>query len=466
MLHGRKQLRLANLRYSVLALGDSSYERFCETGRQFDTRLTALGATRLAPRVDCDVDFEEPAQQWLEAMTAAVIADAQRPAPLPEAAAPPRAAAAATVHTRKNPFHALVLANQRLTARGSTKDVRHCELSLDGSAMHYEPGDSLGVVPRNAARDVDALLTALGLRGDEAVTAGDQLLALRDALLEHYEIGTLSAAVVRRYAACTGDEELEQLATNELELARYMHGRDLLDLVRAHPPRGLDAQTLAKLLRPLSPRLYSLASSATATPGEAHLTIGIVEYEAFGRQRRGVVSGTLAGIAEGERAPVYLHRNPSFRLPADQRASIVMIGAGTGVAPFRAFIAEREAVGATGRNWLVFGDRSFELDFLYQTEWLAWRKNGLLTRLDVAFSRDQAHKVYVQSRLAEHGAALWDWLQDGAHLYVCGDATRMAPDVEAALLAVVRKHGALSDDDARGYLLELQRARRYQRDVY
>jgi sulfite reductase (NADPH) flavoprotein alpha-component len=466
LLHGRKPLRLAKLRYSVLALGDSSYEKFCETGRQFDARLAELGASRLTARVDCDVDFEAPAQQWIEAVTKAIGAAAQASEVAPQLGAAPRLAVAGTVHTRKNPFHAAVLVNQRLTARGSSKDVRHLELSLEGSAMHYEPGDSLGVVPRNAEADVDTLLAALGMRAGAPVTAGGREVALRDALLEHCEIGTLSAALVRRYAEATGNAALFQLAANEIELARYVHGRSVRDLVRAHPPHGVDAQTFAKLLQPLAPRLYSLSSSSAATPDEAHLTVGIVEYEAFGEVRRGVVSGALAQIAEGAVAPVYLHRNPAFRLPADTRAAIVMIGAGTGIAPFRAFVADREAFGAKGRNWLVFGDRSFELDFLYQTEWLGWRKNGLLTRLDVAFSRDQERKIYVQHRLAENGAVLWAWLRDGAHLYVCGDAARMAPDVEAALLAVVREHGAMSDDDARRYLLELQRARRYQRDVY
>ena len=466
LLHGRKPVRLSKVRYSVLALGDSSYEKFCETGRQFDARLEALGARRFGTRVECDVDFETEAQKWIETTVATVAADVGVPAAAAAPAAVLRPVATVDAYTRKNPFHAAVLVNQRLTARGSSKDVRHVELSLEGSGTHYEPGDSLGVVPRNRAADVDALLAVLGMRADAPVTAGGQALELRDALLGHYEIGTLNAAFVRRYATGTGDDGLAQFATNEIELARYVHGRDVLDLVRTHPPRGLDAEAFATLLRPLAPRLYSIASSEGATPDEAHLTVGLVEYEALGRSRRGVVSCALADLAEGAAAPVYLHRNPSFRLPADARAPIVMIGAGTGIAPFRAFVAEREAVGAKGKNWLVFGDRSFELDFLYQTEWLGWRKKGLLTRIDVAFSRDQEHKVYVQNRLAEHGAALWAWLQDGAHLYVCGDAARMAPDVESVLLSVLRQHGGLGDDDARAYLLELQRARRYQRDVY
>ena len=463
LLHGRKAPRLEHTRYAVLALGDSSYEKFCETGRQFDARLESLGAKRLSARVDCDVDFEDAAQRWIETVASAVADSA--PASEPTLAVP-RPSSTTNTYTRKNPFRAAVLANQRLTSRGSSKDVRHIELELDGSSIHYEPGDSLGIVPRNRADEVEALLAALRLPPDAPVESEGQTLELRAALLERCEIGALSAAFVRRYASAVSSVDLARLAENEIELARYARGRDLLDLVTQCPPHALDAAAFAKLLRPLAPRLYSLASSQAATPDEAHLTVSVVEYEALGRDRRGVVSGPLAELDDDATLPVYLQRNTAFRLPAAADAPIVMIGSGTGVAPFRAFIAEREAAGAKGRNWLVFGDRSFEHDFLYQAEWLHWRRNGILTRLDVAFSRDQEHKIYVQHRLLEHGAALWAWLQENAHIYVCGDAARMAPDVESALLAVIREHGALSDDDARNYLLELQRARRYQRDVY
>jgi sulfite reductase (NADPH) flavoprotein alpha-component len=468
LLHGRKAPRLGKKRYAVLALGDSSYEKFCETGRQFDARLEALGAERLAPRAECDVDFEATASAWIDTVVATVATEAAAQASASPAAplSAPQRTHRAAAYSRKSPYAALVLTNQRLTARGSSKDVRHVELSLEGSGIEYEPGDSLGVVPRNRDDDVAALVAALGMPADAPVAADGKTMALRDALAEHCEIGTLSATFVRRYAEAVGDAELAAFATNEIELARFVHGRDVLDLVRAHPPRGLDATGFVKLLRPLAPRLYSIASSAVATPDEAHLTVGVVEYEAFGRARRGVVSGALADLAEGAAAPIYLQRNPAFRLPADGDAPIVMIAAGTGIAPFRAFVMQREALGAKGRNWLIFGDRSFELDFLYQSEWLGWRKKGVLTRIDVAFSRDQEHKVYVQHRIAEQGAALWAWLKEGAYLYVCGDAARMAPDVEAALLGVARQHGALSDDDARSYLVELKRARRYQRDVY
>lgn len=464
LLQGRKPPRLEQARYAVLALGDSSYEQFCATGRQFDARLQELGAQRLLERAECDVDFETAAAEWIEAVATKVAADtdlAVSAIPVERHAAP-----VAQAYTRKNPFHAEILANQRLTARGSSKDVRHLELSLDGSSIHYEPGDSLGVVPRNSSAAVDALLAALRFDPEAVVTADPGELPLRTALAERYEIGLLGTALVRRYAAATADEELAKLAADAAALKGFARGRDLRDLVAERPPRGLTPADFVKLLQPLAPRLYSLASSTKANPDEAHLTVGLVEYESLGRARRGVVSGPLAELAEGETVPVYLQRNTGFRLPADPHAAVVMIGAGTGVAPFRAFVAEREALGSAGRHWLVFGDRSFELDFLYQAEWLAWRKRGALARLDVAFSRDQPNKIYVQHRLREHGAELWAWLKNGAHLYVCGDAERMAPDVEEALLEIARRHGGLRDDAAREYLLDLTRARRYQRDVY
>ncbi|HET7607534.1 MAG TPA: assimilatory sulfite reductase (NADPH) flavoprotein subunit [Gammaproteobacteria bacterium] len=464
LLHGRKPPRLDDVRYAVLALGDSSYEQFCATGRVFDARLAELGAQPLQPRTECDVDFETEAASWIEAVVAKVAADAHTAAPAMTAER--HSAAVTHAYTRKNPFAAELLVNQRLTARGSSKDVRHLELSLDASSMHYEPGDSLGVVPRNSAAEVDALLAALRFDPEAPVPTEPGELPLRTALVERYEIGVLGAQLVRRYAGATGDAELERLAADADAFKRFARGRDLRDLVAQRPPRGLDPAGFVRLLQPLAPRLYSIASSAKVTPDEAHLTVGVVGYESLGRARRGVVSGALAEVAEGDSVPVYLQRNTGFRLPSDPSAAIVMIGAGTGIAPFRAFVAEREALDAAGRHWLVFGDRSFELDFLYQADWLAWRKRGVLARLDVAFSRDQASKIYVQHRLREHGAELWAWLQDGAHLYVCGDAEHMAPDVEQALLDVARRHGGLKDDAASEYLLELQRARRYQRDVY
>ena len=468
LLHSRKAPRLDHLKYSVLALGDSSYEKFCETGRQFDARLQALGAQPLHARTECDVDFSEPAQQWIDAVVGQ-LAQAHGAQAQP-AAAPARAlASVSNAYTRKNPFHAPVLANQRLTAQGSSKDVRHVELSLEGSNIHYEPGDSLGIVPRNVESEVDTLLAALHYDAERAVTVSGQEMPLRQALIEHLDIGPVTRALVERYAAAVPATALDGLleAGNEAQLEDYVHGRHLLDLVLDHPPKGLDAGAFAQTLRPLAPRLYSIASSLRATPDEAHLTIGLVQYQSLGRDHRGVVSGWVAALTgEDANAPVYLQRNPAFRLPAQQDAPVIMIGPGTGVAPFRGFMAEREASGATGRNWLFFGDRSFQTDFLYQAEWLEWRKRGLLQRIDVAFSRDSTPKTYVQHRMREQGRDLYAWLQEGAHLYVCGDAGSMAPDVDRALREVIAQHGALSTDQVDEYVLQLQRERRYQKDVY
>ncbi|HEX7117053.1 MAG TPA: assimilatory sulfite reductase (NADPH) flavoprotein subunit [Steroidobacter sp.] len=467
LLHSRKAPKLDHVQFSVLALGDSSYEKFCETGRRFDAQLEALGARRLHALTECDVDFQPLAEQWINAMVEKLghIEVSAKPA----ASSPARSTASiATAYTRKNPFAAPVLVNQRLTARGSTKDVRHIELSIEGSGIHYEPGDALGVVPRNHSMVVSELLDALPFDPESAVTVGGGSMSLRDALTEHFDIGLLTRSLLERYSAAVKSDALSALLAPErqADLDRFLHGRHLIDLVLEYPPSGLEVAQFTALLRPLAPRLYSIASSPRATPDEVHLTVRLVAYESLGRSRRGVVSSALAELTgETATAAVYPHRNPAFRLPDDPDAPVIMVGPGTGVAPFRAFLADREAVGARGRNWLFFGDRSFRHDFLYQTEWLAWRKKGLL-RLDVAFSRDTDRKIYVQHRLQEHGAEIYSWLENGAHLYVCGDAQHMAPDVERTLLGMIEQHGARSRELAAEYLLELQRSRRYQKDVY
>ena len=469
LLNGRKAPRLEHLKYAVLALGDSSYEKFCETGRQFDARLEALGAARLHPRGDCDVDFEPAAQRWIDGVLQRVEPEVSSGARLEAVGADRRMASISNAHTRKNPFIAPVLANQRITARDSTKDVRHLELSIDGANLHYEPGDALGVVARNRAENVDALLAQLPFDPQTPIAIDSQAtVRLRQALAERYEIGPINLAFLQRYAQAIRSKELAaRIDGGSAELSRYVRDRHLGDVVAEHGAGGLDANAFTNLLRPLAPRLYSIASSQRTAPDEVHLTVSVVEYTTLERARRGLVSGQLAD-ATGEDAnlPIYLHRNPGFRLPADPTAAIVMIGPGTGVAPFRAFVAERAALGCSGRNWLFFGDRSFETDFLYQNEWLAWRKRGVLSNIDVAFSRDQSEKTYVQHRLAKRGAELWRWIEEGACLYVCGDAERMAPDVHRALIEVIARHGGRSDQEAKEYLIDLQRQRRYQRDVY
>jgi sulfite reductase (NADPH) flavoprotein alpha-component len=471
LLHGRKAPRLEHLKYAVLALGDSSYEKFCETGRRFDVQLEALGAHRFHPCIECDVDFHAPAQQWMSGIIEELAREHAARVPAPSATpVAARSASIATAYTRKNPFLAPVLINQRLTTNASSKDVRHIEVSIEDSGIHYEPGDALGVVPRNHEDDVAELLNALPFAGDTAVEVGGQTVTLSAALTDHYDIGLLTRAALERYveASPSAGEVRELLAGGrEEDLSRFLRGRHLIDLITAHPLRELDVGAFTQLLRPLQPRLYSIASSPRATPDEVHLTVSVVRYESYSRARRGVVSCHLAELlGDDAKVAVYPHRNPSFRLPANQEAPIIMIGPGTGVAPFRSFVAEREAVGAKGRNWLFFGDRSFHNDFLYQTDWLDWRRRGVLHRMDVAFSRDGAQKVYVQHRMLEQGQELYAWLEAGAHLYVCGDAEFMAPDVDAALRQVVQRHGGLSEERADEYVLELQRQRRYQKDVY
>ncbi|HXR56027.1 MAG TPA: assimilatory sulfite reductase (NADPH) flavoprotein subunit [Casimicrobiaceae bacterium] len=467
-LHGRKAGKLEGLRYSVLALGDSSYEHFCQTGRDFDARLEALGAERAHPRVDCDVDYDDAAAQWIEGALAALTAAPARALSHAVAARPLRGNVT-PLHSKKNPFLATALANINLSGHGSAKEVRHLELSLEASALSYEPGDSVGVLPANEPEVVADLLDALHLDPSQRVDLGTESATLGFALAHRYEITTLTRPLVEKYAALGDAQALRDLlaAENGGDLWQYLRGRQLIDLVTEHPLRGIGATQLLSLLRRLPPRLYSIASSQKANPGELHVTVAAVRYESHGRNRHGVASTFLADrIAEGDTVPIYVETNRNFKLPSDPATPIVMVGPGTGVAPFRAFVQEREAIGASGRSWLFFGDRHFTTDFLYQREWQQNLKDGALTRMDVAFSRDREHKCYVQHRMKAQARDLYAWLQDGAHFYVCGDAERMARDVHQALIEIVAEQGAMPVERATEYVQALQRSRRYQRDVY
>jgi sulfite reductase (NADPH) flavoprotein alpha-component len=467
-LHGRKAGKLEGLRYSVLALGDSSYEHFCKTGRDFDARREALGGERAHPRIDCDVDYDDAAAQWIEGALAA-LATAPAPAPLHAPAARPVRGNVTPLHSKKNPFLATALANIGLSGHGSAKEVRHLELSVEGSALSYEPGDSVGVLPANGSDVVGDLLDALELDPAQSVDLGGESVTLGFALAHKYEITTLTRPLVEKYAALADAQALRDLLTaeNSSDLWQYLRGRQLIDLVTEHPLRGIGAAQLLSLLRKLPPRLYSIASSQKANPGELHVTVAAVRYESHGRSRHGVASTFLADrIAEGDAVPIYVETNRNFKLPADPATPIIMVGPGTGVAPFRAFVQEREAIGASGRSWLFFGDRHFTTDFLYQREWQQALKDGALTRMDVAFSRDREHKFYVQHRMQAQARDLYAWLQDGAHFYVCGDAERMARDVHQALIDIVAEQGEMPVERASEYVQDLQRSRRYQRDVY
>ena len=451
--------RLESLNFSVLALGDSSYADFCEIGRVFDKRLRELGATAVVDRVDCDLDFEAPSADWSQKVVEharSLEPDTERTRAVHLTSVPDVPA-----YDRQRPFAAEILARQRITGRDSSKDVRHIELDLAGSGLVYQPGDSIGVMPTNPASLIDALLQATGLVGDEAVKVDGVTTDLYAALATSREITVLSRPVLDTVAAKRAD--LHSILDSRDDFANYLDTRQLIDLVHEFPT-DWDAQQLVDSLRRLTPRLYSIASSPDLNPDEAHLTVAVVDYEKFGRRHWGSASNFLAGDAS--QAPVYVEPNEHFRLPASGDVPIIMVGAGTGVAPFRAFVEHRREHGHTGKNWLVFGDRTMADDFLYQLEWLRYRKDGLLTRLDVAFSRDQENKTYVQHRLLENGAAIFDWLQNGAHFYVCGDARHMAADVDGALLRLVKEHSGLSDDAAREYVNGLKQSARYQRDVY
>ncbi|MCM3267831.1 assimilatory sulfite reductase (NADPH) flavoprotein subunit [Paenibacillus elgii] len=470
-LHSKRAPQLEGLRFSVLALGDTSYEFFCQTGKDFDKRLEELGGKRLTARVDCDVDFEDSAAEWMERVLASLNEAQSAPSLAIGGGAAVRSETQPTEYSRSNPFQAAVLENLNLNGRGSDRETRHLEISLEGSNLQYEPGDSLGVYPKNHPRLVDELTQAMSWNREELVPVDKNGIErpLLEALTSYYEITVLTKPLLEQAAALFPDSGLQELlaAGHEQELRAYIKNRDLLDLVQDYQLKGVSGKEFVSILRKLPPRLYSISSSPKAYPDEVHLTVRKVQYEAHGRERYGVCSAYIADHLElGDSLPVFIQHNPNFKLPQNPDTPIIMIGPGTGAAPFRAFLGEREESGAQGKTWLFFGDRHFSTDFLYQVEWQRWLKDGVLTRMDVAFSRDTDEKVYVQHRLLEHGKELYQWLEDGASIYVCGDEKHMAHDVHAALLTIIEREGGLSSEAAAEYLARLLQDKRYQRDVY
>lgn len=456
--------QLPKTRYSVLALGDTSYEQFCQTGKEMDARLETLGGERVFPRQDCDVDFEDPYSKWAAGALAALLPELKDPPPPP---ATVTATAPAVEYGRKNPFPAELTERILLNGSGSAKEIYHLEFSLEGSGILYEPGDSLGVVPTNHPDVVDAILKQAGVRPDEEIESVGGLKSIRSALIEDYEITVLTSSIVKKYAALAQNEQLDALLADREKLKDWLYGRQLADLLFEFPVDNLTCAHFLELMRKLPPRLYSIASSLMAYPDGVHLTVGAVRYERHGLPLHGVASTFLADRVEvGEKVPVYIQKNKSFRLPENGDTPIIMVGPGTGIAPFRAFVQERIARGAQGKSWLFFGDQHFNTDFLYQLEWQDYLKSGALTKLNTAFSRDQKHKIYVQDRMREKAAELYRWMEDGAHFYVCGDASRMAKDVHQALIDIVAAEGGRSPEDAEAYVKQLQKDKRYQRDVY
>lgn len=466
-LFSKRAPTLKQAHFAVLGMGDSSYEFFCKIGADFDRRLEELGATRIHPRVDCDVDYESTAEAWMNAVLSELATRVGTKLQSTDSSLPSFAAATSPSYTRKTPFPAVMLENIVLNGRGSIKETHHVELSLEGSGLSYEPGDALGIYPTNAPDVVDDLLQTLHFNGEEQVSVDGKDITLHDALFRHYEITTITRPMMQKYGLLANNKNLDRLLddNSKKELNDYLYGREIIDLVSDFPTENLSPQAFVECLRKLPPRLYSIASSLKQHPDEVHLTVAAVRYHSHGRERKGVGSTFLADrIGEETSIPIYIDRNNNFKLPDDPATPIIMIGPGTGIAPFRAFIEEREAVGASGKNWLFFGDQHSATDFLYQTEWLRHLKNGVLTRMNVAFSRDQAQKVYVQHLMAEHGKELFTWLQEGAHIYVCGDEKRMAHDVHEALLGIVATE--IGADNAQAYVANLQKEKRYQRDVY
>ena len=468
-LHGKKAPQLAQLSYAVLALGDTSYPNYCQAGKDFDAVLEKLGATRLAERVDCDLDFQAASEAW-RTQVAGVVQQLAAASAAPAAGATPSASSSVVAeqhYTKENPYSATLSVGQKITSNDANKDVRHIEIDLADSGIHYAAGDALGVWFSNDEALVAEVLGLAGLSGDETVSlANGQSLSIKEALTFHDELTQNTPQFIKGYAELSQNAALLQLIQDTTALQAAVDCTPIAGILHDYP-HAISAEQLHGLLRPLTPRMYSIASAQAEVETEVHLTVGRVAYEHHGQAYTGGASGFLSDrVEEGGEIKVFVEPNKNFRLPENGDTPIIMIGAGTGVAPFRAFIQQRDNNGDAGLNWLVFGNQKFTDDFLYQSEWLQYRKNGLLNKVSTAWSRQGKEKVYVQHKLRENAADVWQWLQNGAHVYVCGDALKMAKDVEQALLDIIAEHGNMSLDDADEYLSELRENKRYQRDVY
>lgn len=467
-IFGKKAPDLSNLKFAVLSLGDSSYEFFCQTGKDFDQQFEKLGATRLFDRVDCDVDYEAPAQAWQDQVLE--ILEPELKSGVAEGAAEViplnPTGVMANQYTKANPFAASLITSQKITGRESVKDVRHVEIDLADSGIEYQPGDSLGVWFNNDPQLVADLVNLLSIDADTVVEFDGEQATIGELLTSKLELTQLHPGFVSKYAELNADEALATIAADATSIREYINDRQVIDVVRQFPAE-ISATDLVGCLRKITPRLYSIASAQAEVEEEVHLTVGVVEYEAFGQPHLGGASGYLSHrLEEDDTVNVYVEPNNNFRLPQDGNTPVIMIGPGTGIAPFRAFLQQRDQNEDSGDNWLFFGNPNFTQDFLYQTELQDFLKRGVLTRLDVAFSRDQASKIYVQDRIEENGDQIYKWLEKGAHLYICGDGARMAKDVHLALIKVLMKYGGMTEEQAQEYLDDLRSNKRFQKDVY
>lgn len=467
-LAGKKAPKLNDLNFAVLGLGDTSYEFFCQTAKDFDKRLQDLGATRITERVDCDVDYDADVTAWFETVTHQI--KDQLGAKSSQTVAPSlntgTNSVASSQYTKKSPYTATLLESQKITGRDSVKDIRHIEISLEDSGIQYRPGDALGVWFKNDVSLVDELITMLSLQSDTAVSWSGDEYTLNEVLVNKLELTQSYPTFATKYAEYANSVGLNALLDDKSVLREYLSERQIVDVVRQFPAQ-ITAQQFVDTLRSMTPRLYSIASSQAEVEDEVHLTVALVEYESHGHTHQGGASSFLSTrLEEGGEVNVFVEKNDNFRLPDDGNTPVIMIGPGTGIAPFRAFMQQREAEEASGENWLFFGNPNYTQDFLYQTEWQRFVKDGVVNKISLAFSRDQEQKVYVQHRMLEHGAELYQWLEQGAHLYVCGDANHMAKDVQDALVQIVIEHGEKSEEQAEQYVSDLRRAKRYQKDVY
>jgi len=468
-LLGKKAPKLPNLNYSVLALGDSSYEFFCQTGKDFDEKLQALGAKQIIPRIDCDIDYDNDSESWtlniIKNLKDELIQESSGVSSVINLPI-----ASLNQYSKQSPLSAEFILSQKITGRDSAKDVRHIEIDLGESGLTYQVGDALGVYFDNDSTLVAELLATLNFSGDEHVNlkinGEQQTLSIKSALTTQLEITQTAPAFVTFWAMKSGDKKLLALSKDKSCAREYAANHQIIDIVCSNKA-DIKPQDFIDALRKITPRLYSIASAQAEVEEEVHLTVGLVHYENKGQQRFGGASHFLSNrIKEGQSVRVFVEHNDNFRLPSDNNTPVIMIGPGTGVAPFRAFMQQRDADEAQGDNWMFFGDQTFTQDFLYQVEWQNYLKSGLLTRMDVAFSRDQKEKMYVQHRLKEQASDIYTWLERGAHLYVCGDANKMAKDVHQTLIDIISEQGQLNSEQAEQYLKNLRNNKRYQKDVY
>ena len=458
---GSRASKLENLNYSVLALGDKSYKYFCKTGEEIYSAFKKLGAFSIVSLENCDVDYEAKAEVWMNNFLLNLAPTVSVPAVANDGIQN----AIVSEYSKKNPFLATVLEKVKITGRDSDKEVYHLELSLDDSGITYEPGDSLGIFTKNPDSLVEQIIKKTGFNPEQIVDINEEEITIADALKYHLEITILTFDNIRKYFEKTKNPAIEKLLNDDKLLDDYLYGHDVLDLLNDFP-FDWNARKFVEILRKLPPRLYSISSSLESVGEEVHATVSVVRYEKNGRKRVGACSSYLAdGIELDSQVPIYIDKNPSFKLPANG-SKIIMVGAGTGIAPYRAFMQERESHGLKGNSWLFFGDRRFNADFLYQVEWQKLLKLNYLEKLDVAFSRDQKEKIYVQHKLIENQKEVFNWIKNGAHFYLCGDMKYMAKDVNKTLLEIIQTQGGISEEQAEKYLKNLKREKRFQTDVY